>query len=239
MGALDGKLALVTGASRGIGYHCALELASEGAHVIATARTVGGLEELDDDIRNDGGQATLVPHDLTDLDGIDRLGASVYERWGKLDILVGNAGILGGLSPVEHIDVKTFDKVFKLNVAANWRLMRSMSPLLRQSEAGRAVFMISDMQDVPKPFWAVYQSSQAALKTLVQTWAAENLNTSLRINLLNPGPVRTALRAEAMPGENKETLSHPSDVAKSLLPLVQSDQRETGRVFDYLSLQKP
>ena len=234
MGQLDGKLALITGASRGIGYHAALGLAKEGAHVIATARTVGGLEELDDEIQSNGGQATLVPHDLTDADGIDRLGASIFERWGKLDILVGNAGILGGLTPVEHIGIDTFEKVLNLNLMANWRLMRSMSPLLRASEAGRAVFLISDSKSANQPFWGAYHASQSALKTLVQTWAAENQNTSMRINMLDPGPMRTALRAEAMPGEDKEKQAHPREICEALLPLTLSALSETGKVFNRL-----
>ena len=175
--------------------------------------------------------ATLVPHDLADADGIDRLGATLFERWGKLDVLVGNAGILGGLSPVEHIDVKTFEKVLNLNLVANWRLMRSMSPLLRAADAGRAVFIISERETEARPFWGAYHASQSALKTLVQTWAAENQSTELRINLLDPGPMNTALRAEAMPGEDKNALAHPSEIADALLPLVVPELTKTGNVF--------
>lgn len=225
---LNGKLALVTGASRGIGYHCAKGLAAQGAHVIAVARTVGGLEELDDEIQQAGGSATLVPLNLTDYDAVDRLGASIYERWGKLDILVGNAGMLGGLSPIEHLEPKTFDKVFALNVTANWRLMRSMSPLLRQSDGGRVVFMTADAAFQARPFWAVYSASQSALRALVETWAAECDKTPININLLNPGPMRTALRASAMPGEDKESVAHPSEIIEPLLQMVDPEFDQSG-----------
>ncbi len=214
---LDGKLALVTGASRGIGYHSALALAKAGAHVICVARTVGGLEELDDEIQAAGGQATLVPLDLLDFDAIDRLGGSIFERWGKLDILVGNAGMLGSLSPIEHIEPKTFEKVFALNVTANWRLMRSLSPLLREADHGRAIFMTSSAADENKPFWGAYAASYSALQTLVETWAAENQKSGLSIGLLDPGPMETALRASAMPGEDRANLQHPSEIGARLL----------------------
>ncbi len=217
---LNGKLALVTGASRGIGYHSALALAKEGAHVICVARTVGGLEELDDEIQAAGGNATLVPLDLLDFDAIDRLGASIFERWGKLDILLGNAGMLGSLSPIEHIEPKTFEKVYALNVTANWRLMRSMSPLLREAGNGQAIFMTSELAQADKPFWSAYASSHAALQSLVKTWAAENGKSDLKISLLDPGPMETALRASAMPGEDRANLQHPSLIGEKLLPLL-------------------
>ena len=229
----EGKLALVTGASRGIGYHCALSLARNGAHVIAVARTVGGLEELDDEIQALGGSATLVPLDLLDHDAIDRLGASIHERWGKLDILIANAGILGGLSPLEHIEPKTFEKVHKLNVVTNWRLLCSMSPLLRESDAARIVFMTADAGDTCKPFWGAYSTSQAALSALARTWAAETENTAMRINLLNTGPMRTALRAEAMPGEDPDSIAHPSEISDSLNKLTDPDLQENGRIFNH------
>ena len=214
---LNGKLALVTGASRGIGYQTALSLAKAGAHVICLARTVAGLEELDDEIQAAGGQATLVPLDLLDFDAIDRLGASIYERWGKLDILVGNAGMLGSLSPIEHLEPKSFEKVFALNVTANWRLMRSMSPLLRGADRGQALFMTSSIAKDNKPFWGGYAASHAALQALVETWAAENSKTNLSITLFDPGPTETALRASAMPGEDRANLCHPSEIGKKIL----------------------
>lgn len=232
MNSLEGKIALVTGASRGIGYHCALTLAKHGAHVIAIARTVGGLEELDDEIQETSGSATLVPLDLTDFDAIDRLGASIYERWGKLDILVSNAGVLGDLSPVEHLAPKAFDKVMNLNVTSNYRLMRSMSGLLRQSECPRAIFMTANAPDKCKPFWAGYTASQSALRALVKTWAAECENTAMRINMLNTGAMRTALRAQAMPGEPPETIAHPSQISDSLMALVSNKLTENGKIYD-------
>ncbi len=229
---LSGKIALVTGASRGIGYHSALTLAKQGAHVIAVARTVGGLEELDDEIQAAGGSATLVPFDLLDFDAIDRLGASIYERWGKLDILVANAGMLGDLSPLEHIEPKSFEKTLNLNVNANWRLIGSMSQLLRSAKSPRAVFMTANAPDTCKPFWGPYTASQSALQALVKTWAAECEKAELRINLLNTGPMRTALRAAAMPGEDPDTIAHPSEISDSLLKLVSDDLTENGKIFD-------
>jgi NAD(P)-dependent dehydrogenase (short-subunit alcohol dehydrogenase family) len=234
MASLEGKIALVTGASRGIGYHCALTLAKEGAHVIAIARTVGGLEELDDEIQANGGSTTLVPLDLTDFDAIDRLGASIHERWGKLDILVSNAGTLGDLTPVEHLEPKAFDKVMNLNVTANYRLIRSVSQLLRTSDNGRAVFMTADAADACKPFWSCYTASQTALRSMVQTWAAECQKTAMRINLLDTGPMRTAMRAQAMPGEDPETISHPSEIAQSILYLTSQKLEENGQIYDRL-----
>jgi len=210
---LSGKIALVTGASRGIGYHSALTLAKQGAHVIAVARTVGGLEELDDEIQAAGGSATLVPFDL-------------------FDILVANAGMLGDLSPLEHIEPKSFEKTLNLNVNANWRLIGSMSQLLRSAKSPRAVFMTANAPDTCKPFWGPYTASQSALQALVKTWAAECEKAELRINLLNTGPMRTALRAAAMPGEDPDTIAHPSEISDSLLKLVSDDLTENGKIFD-------
>lgn len=229
---LSGKIALVTGASRGIGYHSALTLARSGAHVIALARTVGGLEELDDEIQAEGGSATLVPMDLLDYEAIDRLGASIFQRWGKLDILVSNAGMLGGLTPLEHIEPKTFEKTINLNVTANYRLIASVSPLLRESEAGRAVFMTASIADDTKPFWGSYATSQSALKSMVKTWAAECAKTNIRINLLDPGPMRTALRAAAMPGEDPDLIAGPQEISTALLELLKPDITEHGRTLD-------
>ncbi len=229
---LEGKIALVTGASRGIGYHCALTLAKQGAHIIAIARTVGGLEELDDEIQEAGSSATLVPFDLTDFDAIDRLGASIHERWGKLDILIANAGKLGDLSPLEHIETKSFDKVMNLNVIANWRLIRSTSQLLRSADNARVVFMTANAPDKCKPFWGPYTASQSALQALVKTWSAECEKSSLRINMLNTGPMRTAMRAQAMPGEEPASIAHPSEISESLLKLVAEDLTQNGQIFD-------
>ncbi|MEJ8475323.1 SDR family NAD(P)-dependent oxidoreductase [Roseibium algae] len=228
----DGRIALVTGASRGIGYQLAKELGSRGAHVIAIARTVGALEELDDDIKTAGGQTTLVPVDLTDFDALDRLGAAVYERWKKLDILVGNAAQLGVLSPLGHIGPKDFDKVMATSVTANWRLIRSLDPLLRQSDSGRAVFMTSHHARECTPFWGLQSVSKAALEALVRTYAHETEKTAMRVNLFDPGPVRTGLRAKAMPGENPDKLPQPVDVVPELLAMLLPDVGVTGQLYD-------
>lgn len=231
----EGQVALVTGASRGIGYQIAKQLGARGAHVIALARTVGGLEDLDDEIKSAGGQTTLVPLDLMDFDALDRLGAAIFERWKKLDILVGNAGMLGVLSPVGHISPKDFEKVMAVNVTANWRLIRSLDPLLRQSDAGRAVFLTSTQADTCTAFWGLQSTSKAAVEAMARTWANESLKTSLKINLVDPGPTRTGLRAKAMPGEIPENLPAPSVVAEDILELVKPDVLETGKLYDRLS----
>ncbi|MHB1109838.1 MAG: SDR family NAD(P)-dependent oxidoreductase, partial [Devosia sp.] len=198
---LSGKVVLVTGASRGIGYAAAREAGGRGAHVIAVARTVGGLEELDDEIQAMGGSTTLVPLDLGDGDGIDRLGAAIFERWGRLDGLIGNAGLLGTLTPVPHIAPDEFEKVMTLNVTANYRLLRSVDLLLRQAEAGRAVFVSSSSARSAKPYWGLYAASKAALEALVKSYASEVSATNVKANIFYPGAVRTAMRAKAMPGE--------------------------------------
>ncbi|WP_283194903.1 SDR family NAD(P)-dependent oxidoreductase [Rhizobium sp. AN80A] len=228
---LSGKVALVTGASRGIGYFTALELAKAGAHVVACARTVGGLEDLDDAIRAVGGSATLVPFDLADMNAIDALGASIFERWGKLDILVANAGVLGVISPIGHIEAKVFEKVMTINVTATWRLIRSVDPLLTRSEAGRAVILSSAAAHRCRPFWGAYSASKAAVEALARTWAGETQSTALRITSVDPGATRTAMRAQAVPGEDPETLPHPSEVAKAMMPLLAPDYTETGKLF--------
>ena len=234
---LEDKIALVTGASRGIGYHCALTLAKEGYHVIAVARTIGGLEELDDAIREAGGSATLVPMDLMDFEAIDRLGLSIHERWGKLDALIANAGTLGGLSPLEHIEPKTFDKVMGLNVTANWRLICSIAPLMREAQAPRAVFLAAGAVADCNPFWGAYSASKSALEALVRTWAAETQSTPLRVNLLDPVRMRTAMRAEAKPGEDVDTLPHPGEIASCLVELVSPQLQETGMLMTFPSLE--
>jgi NAD(P)-dependent dehydrogenase (short-subunit alcohol dehydrogenase family) len=230
---LKDRVALVTGASRGIGRAIALTLAERGAHVVALARTQGGLEELDDDIKRAGGTASLVPLDLRKPDGIDQLGAIVFERWRKLDILIGNAGILGRLSPLGHIDPKTWDEVMAVNVTANWRLIRVFDPLLRQSEAARVVFVTSAAAFKLLAYWGPYSVSKAALEALAKTYAAETAKTPVKVNLLNPGPVRTRMRAQAMPGEDPETLPEARAVAEAFLPLVSRDLAQTGEVFDF------
>lgn len=229
---LDGKVVLITGASRGIGYAAGIEAARRGAHVIAVARTVGGLEELDDAVQAAGGSTTLVPLDLRDGDAIDRLGAAIFERWGHLDGLVANAGQLGVLSPVAHIKPDDFDKVLAVNVTANYRLLRSLDVLLRQSEAGRAVFVSSGAARSARPFWGLYAASKAALDALVKSYAGEVASTKVRANVFYPGIVRTAMRAKAMPGEDPNTLPTPEDVAPRLIDLLRPALTENGRLFD-------
>ncbi|MGK2740050.1 SDR family NAD(P)-dependent oxidoreductase [Tepidicaulis sp. LMO-SS28] len=232
-GRLENRLALITGASRGIGRAVALAMAAEGAHVILVARTVGALEEVDDEIQKIGGKTTLVPLDLKDLDAIDRLGGLIYERWGKLDILVGNAGLLGILTPVNHIEPKEWDQVLAVNVTANYRLIRSMDPLLRRSDAGRAIFVTSGAADKCKPFWGIYSATKAALNSIVKTWAHENEKTPMRINLVSPGPVATAMRAKAMPGEDPATLPRPAELAPLFLELASPDYDRTGEIIAF------
>jgi NAD(P)-dependent dehydrogenase (short-subunit alcohol dehydrogenase family) len=231
-GRLNGAVALVTGASRGIGYHLAKQLAAEGAHVVAVARTVGGLEELDDEIRAAGGAATLVPLDLADMAGIDRLGGAIHERWGKLDILVANAGVLGVLGPIGHIEAKVFERTMLLNVTSTWRVIRAVDPLLRASPAGRAIVLSSGAAHSCKAFWGLYAATKAADEAMVRSWANETANTALRVNSVNPGATRTAMRALAMPGEDPDTLPKPADVAARILPLAMPELTETGQLFD-------
>lgn len=231
--ALDGRVAVVTGASRGIGRAAALALAEAGAHVIAVARTQGALEELDDTIRQRGASATLVPLDLTDYDGIDRLGAAINERWRRLDIVVGNAGILGNLMPVGHVTPKVWDQVMAINVTANWRLIRSFDPLLQMSDAGRAIFVSSGAASKCRAYWGPYSVSKAALEALVRTYAAETANTRIRAMLLNPGPLRTRMRAAAMPGEDPETLKTPEDLAPHIVRLASPASEDTGKLYDF------
>lgn len=234
---LTGRIALVTGASRGIGYFIAKQMAAAGAHVVAVARTVGGLEELDDEIKAENaktgkGAATLVPLDLADMAGIDRLGGAIHERWGKLDILVANAGVLGVIAPIGHVEAKIFEKVMTINVTSTWRLIRSVDPLLRFSDAGRAILLSAGSAHTARPFWAPYAASKAAIETLARSWANETISLPLRINSVDPGATRTAMRAQAAPGENPETLPHPSVIAENILPLASRDLERTGQLFD-------
>ena len=230
---LTDKIALVTGASRGIGYTLAKELARAGAHVVAVARTQGALEELDDEIRDFGGAATLVPLDLTDVEAIDRLGGALYERFGRLDVLVGNAGVLGPMGPLSHAAPKDFDKVVAVNLTANWRLVRSMEPLLKLAPAGRAVFLTSGVARRIRPFWGPYALTKAALEAMVATWAQELAITAVKVNLVNPGPLRTRMRAQAMPGEDAETLDTPMVLVPKLMELVSPALEVSGRVWDH------
>jgi NAD(P)-dependent dehydrogenase (short-subunit alcohol dehydrogenase family) len=230
---LANRIALVTGASRGIGYATARALAKAGAHIVAVARTQGGLEELDDDIRKDGGSATLVPLNLTDVDGIARLGAALHERHGKLDILVGNAGVAGPSSPLGHIDMKPWNDVISVNVSANFQLIRCMEPLLKNSDAGRAVFITSGAANEASAYLGPYAASKAALEALARVWANETISTRLRVNLFNPGPLRTRMRATVFPGEDPRTLDTPEQAAEFIVPMCLPSWNETGRLYDY------
>lgn len=220
---LSGRIALVTGASRGIGYASALALAQAGAHVVAVARTQGGLQELDDQIRSLTGEgATLVPMDLTDGAGVDQLGLALHERYGRLDILVHSAAVLGLMTPAAHAEPTLWDKVFATNTTASFRLIRSMDPLLRQAEAGRAIFLTSGMARRARAFSSPYAASKAAMEMLVRVWAEEVEHTKVRAALLNPGPMRTRLRAEVMPGEDPMGLPPPSEIGPLVVELASS-----------------
>lgn len=232
-GRLQDRLAVITGASRGIGRAVALGMAAEGAHVILVSRTVGGLEEVDDEIRKVGGKATLVPLDLTDFPGIDRLGATIFERWGKLDILIGNAGSLGTLSPLSHLEPKDWDKTLAINVTANYRLIRSFEPLLKRSDAGRAVFVTSGAAQKCQPHWGIYSATKAALDAMVKTWAAELEKTTVRANLISPGPTRTAMRKKAMPGEDPTTLTKPADLVPLFIEMAMPGYTKNGEIVRY------
>jgi NAD(P)-dependent dehydrogenase (short-subunit alcohol dehydrogenase family) len=232
---LASRIALVTGASRGIGYATALALAKAGAHVVALARTVGGLEELDDAVNAIGGSATLVPLDIKDFDSFDRLAAGLHERYGRLDILVGNAGVLGPLSPLPHVEPKEWDEAIAINVTANFRLLRALDPLLRASEAARVVFMTSGVASTPRAYWGPYAITKAAVEAMARTYAAETATTNIRVNLHSPGPTRTRMRASAMPGEDPMTLKTPDEIADSIVAMCLPSFTESGCLYDFRS----
>jgi NAD(P)-dependent dehydrogenase (short-subunit alcohol dehydrogenase family) len=229
----SGRIILVTGASRGIGRAAAIALAKDGAHVILVARTVGGLEEADDEIRKLGNSATLVPVDLKDFAAIDRLGASIFERWGRLDGFLGNAGVLGVLTPLPHLDPKVWQESIDVNATANWRLIRSLDPLLRRSEAARVLFVSSGAARNFRPYWGSYSIAKAALEALVLTYAAECANTDIKVNLLNPGPLRTRMRAKAMPGEDPMNLQPPEAVAPLIVELLSTSCTKNGELVSF------
>jgi NAD(P)-dependent dehydrogenase (short-subunit alcohol dehydrogenase family) len=228
---LAGRVALVTGASRGIGRAVALRFAREGASLILAARTQGGLEEVDDEIREFGEGATLVPADLTDYAVIDKIGAAIYERWGRLDVVVGNAGLLGVLSPLGHISPETWEQVLAVNLTVNWRLIRSLDPLLRTSDAGRAIFVTSGVSG-GRAYWGAYAVSKAALESMVKTYAHEVAKTNVRANLVNPGATRTRMRAQAYPGENPDTLRSPESITGVFVDLAEPACTLNGEVVD-------
>jgi NAD(P)-dependent dehydrogenase (short-subunit alcohol dehydrogenase family) len=233
---LAGRVALVTGASRGIGLATALALGRMGAHIIATGRSTRLLEALDDMLVGEGlERATLTPFNLRDFPAIDRLGQAIFERWGKLDILVGNAGQLGQLGPIGHVKPDAWTELLEVNLTANWRLIRSLDPLLRISDAGRAVFLTSGAARAERAYWGPYAVTKAALDALVKSYAAELIETNVRANLFSPGAVRTAMRAKAMPGENPETLPHPDLIAAQLAELCLPSCDLQGQLVAYRS----
>ena len=229
-GCLSGKVALITGASRGIGAAVAERFAGEGAHLVLAARTIGGLEEVDDAVRAARGSATLVPVDLRDFVKIDELAAALFERWGRLDILVGNAAEFGVFSPLGHIDPATWAEVMDLNLTANWRLIRAMDPLLRVAPAGRAIFVTSGVARGVFPYWGPYAVGKAGLEMLVKIYAGEIAKTGVRANLIDPGIVRTRLRARAFPGEDPRRLPPPESVADAFLTLALPECTRNGDV---------
>jgi NAD(P)-dependent dehydrogenase (short-subunit alcohol dehydrogenase family) len=222
----------VTGASRGLGRAIALELAKQGAHVVSVGRTVGALEALDDEVRALGGQTTISAFDLKEADGIERLAAIVGQRWGKLDILCGNAGVLGDLTPVADISAKIWNEAFAVNVTANWRLIRAFDPYLGLSDAGRAIFITSGAAQAARPYWGLYATTKAALEQMVRTYAHERQTSAVRVNLVSPGPLRTAMRAKAMPGENAAALRPPEAIAAAAVALLSPSETRTGQVID-------
>ena len=228
---LKDRIALITGASRGIGRAAALRFAREGAHVLLLARTQKSLEGVDDEIKALGGKASLIPLDLTDGQKIDALGPTLYERFGRLDVLVGNAAILGGLRPLTHISSETWDRVLAVNVTANWRLIRTLDPLLRRADAGRVIFVTSSrVARSGRAYWAPYSVSKAALETLAKTYANETADSPIKVNIVDPRATATAMRAEAYPGEDQATLQTPEEVAEIIVRLAMPDHTETGQI---------
>ncbi|WP_295559211.1 SDR family NAD(P)-dependent oxidoreductase [uncultured Hyphomicrobium sp.] len=227
------RIALVTGASRGLGRALAIALAREGAHVVISARTPGALEEVDDEIRATGGQATILKLDLRAQDRLDQLGPVLFQRWGKLDILVAAGGILGPLSPLPHVAADAWESVLDINLNANWRLIRTLDPLLKRSDAGRALFITAGVASGDVAYWGPYAVAKAGLEALAKTYAQEVANTPVRVTLLDPGPMRTALRAKAFPGEDKSKLVEPEQVAAFALPLLLPSATENGRLVRF------
>jgi NAD(P)-dependent dehydrogenase (short-subunit alcohol dehydrogenase family) len=229
---LTDRIALITGASRGMGRAVALAFAGEGAHVLLLARNLKALEEVDDKIRKCGGKATLIPLDLADGKAIDALGPALYERFGRLDVLVGNAAILGRLSPLTHVPAEHWERTFAVNVTANWRLIRTLDPLLRRSESGRVIFVTSGVARSARAYWAPYSVSKAALEALARTYANETSDSAIKVNLIDPRATATRMRAEAYPGEDQATLRTPEEVAERFVALAMADWMETGQIVE-------
>lgn len=230
--AIPNRIALVTGATRGIGRAVAIALAADGLHVILTGRVTSALEETDDAIRALGGSATLIPLNLQQSDRVDGLGPALYQRFGRLDVLVANAGILGPLSPLAHVTSEAWARVMEINLTVNWQLIRTLDPLLRRSAAGRAIFVTSGAAQANHAYWGPYAVSKAGLEALAKTYAHEMTNTTVRTNLINPGPVRTQMRAKAFPGENPDTLPAPEDIAPLFVELARPECTSNGEIFD-------
>lgn len=228
---LKDRIALITGASRGLGRALALSFAREGAHVLLLARSLSTLGRVDDEVRSAGGKASLIPLDLTDGPAIDALGPSLYERYGRLDVLIGNAAILGALSPLPHIASAHWDRVFAVNVTANWRLIRTLDPLLRHSDAARVIFVTSSVARSCRAYWAPYSISKAALEALAKTYANETAGTSIKVNLVDPGAMATRMRAEAYPGEDPAALPKPDDVTEIFIRLAMTEMDSSGEIF--------
>lgn len=229
---LEGKIALVTGATRGLGRAVALALAAEGAHIIATGRLKSSLEQVDDEIRKAGSTATLVQLELSKGERVDGLGPTLFQRWGKLDILIANAGTLGPLSPLHHITADAWTTVIDVNLNANWRLIRTLDPLLRRSDAGRVVFVSSGAAQAKYAYWGPYAVSKAGLEALAKTYALEVENTPIRVNIVNPGPLRTQMRAKAFPGEDPKTLPEPKAIAPLFVELSLPSVTRNGDVIN-------
>lgn len=231
---LEGRITLITGASRGIGYAAAKAVAAAGSHVVALARTQGGLEDLDDEITAAGGSCTLVPMDLREFDQIDRLGGLLNERYGRLDGLLCNAAVLGDITPANHVTPKDWMRILDVNMTAPYRLIRSLDPLLRQSEAGRAVFVTTSVARTPRAYWGAYAASKAGMENFVQCWAEEVGDiTNIRVNLLNPGGVNTQMRAKAVPGEDRSQLPMPADVAPLISEMLSPDYADHNTLVSY------
>ncbi|RCK23581.1 oxidoreductase [Thalassospira profundimaris] len=229
---LEGRVALITGASHGIGYAVAKRFAAEGAQVIAIGRNVGALEELSDEITDAGGKISLLPLDLTMFEKVDAIGPTIYERFGKLDIVVGNAGLLGEIAPVGHIDTQVFDNTVATNVTSNFRLIRTVDKLLQLSDAGRAIFVTSNASAKGRAFWGLYAATKAALEALVLSYAQELEESKVRVNLINPGRIRTKMRAEAYPGEDPETLPTPDSITDVFVDLAEASCTKHGEVVN-------
>ncbi|MDG2313651.1 MAG: SDR family NAD(P)-dependent oxidoreductase [Alphaproteobacteria bacterium] len=233
-GALQNRVALITGASRGIGAAIAKHFAKEGAHVILLARTVSGLEKVDDEIKKYGGSATLIPCDLNEFDRVDNMGPPLYERFGKLDIFVANAAVLGSMTPLIQYDSKTWHNVFNTNLHANWHLMRVVEPLLKLSDSGRAIFVSSTAAKKPRAYWGAYAITKSALETMAKVWASELENTSVKVNVVNPGPTRTEMRSTAFPGENPNTIKSADNVTDAFVELASPNCIRNGEIINLI-----